>query len=356
MKKNIVLFAIFAIAINTWSCKKNTDLSARSDEKVIVSLNEGFSRSPQTTAAREVFESAIDPNAKQKYHKQPLWDRAYRVVDDNLNIVIVPLKYEKNYTVETNFGSGERMSLEKQSYLLVCTNRQGQSSIKVVTKYPSKAFLDNPSYGFSGFVTEDDWDGNRIRNLKYENGKAYIKRENNPALALKSTNSQSKQINTQTCWYLAHYECFETTTPDVFNCELVDTELLGCEGEKYDELIDGVGGGDIDITDANLEVTKVWPVRSYDSLGIAWTVWSTDVLTGSRSSGLVATFTGRKSHSSSFQGPAGMSHTETGNSLSFTSRNTHVSMSVSAFVSIVDYGSGPVFTGYAAGDASAFFP
>ena len=57
MKKNIVLFAIFAIAINTWSCKKNTDLSARSDEKVIVSLNEGFSGGEKKR--NEIFQMAM---------------------------------------------------------------------------------------------------------------------------------------------------------------------------------------------------------------------------------------------------------------------------------------------------------
>lgn len=130
---------------------------------------------------------------------------------------------------------------------------------------------------------------------------------------------------------------------------------MGCEGEKYDELIDGVGGGDIDVTDASLETTKVWPVKKQTG-SIAWTVWSTDVIKGSHPAGSVAKITGVKSHNTSFEGQVGMFHTETGNSVSITQQNTLITLSVTAYVTIQNFGSGAPFTGNATGNASALFP
>jgi len=252
----------------------------------------------------------------------------------------------------------KRLQWKCNSDLVIYTDQSNQPHVEVVTKFPNKSFWDHTSTGFSGFLTKDDWAGNRIQTVKYENGKAFVKSVNGQAPDSKTVNSFGIKSNFQTCWYLAHYTCYETTIPDTYSCELVDTEFVGCEGEKYDELVDGSGEGDIEVTDASLEATRVWPVKEHsDSVaGIYWTLWSTDVFTGSRPSGSVAIFTGNKSHTTSLQAQAGFSHTQTGFSCTFSQQNTHVALAVTAFITLADFGSGTPFTGNASGDASALFP
>lgn len=67
------------------------------------------------------------------------------------------------------------MTLEKQSKLVIYIDQANTPHIEVVTKFPSKAFLDYSSPKFSGFLTKDNWDGSRIQTIKYENGRALLR-------------------------------------------------------------------------------------------------------------------------------------------------------------------------------------
>ena len=87
--------------------------------------------------------------------------------------ILVPLKYDKNYTFKTSFSDDRKFSLEEQSFLSIYKDAAGDYKVEVVTICPDINFLNNLNQKFQGLVTIDDWNENRIKTYSHRDGKVY---------------------------------------------------------------------------------------------------------------------------------------------------------------------------------------
>lgn len=124
--------------------------------------------------AKHFFETQISTSVSQKFKKTPIWERAsYAKMKSGAEKIIVPLKYDKDYSFKTSFSGDQKFTLEKQSLLSIYKDASGNYQAEVVTTFPSESYLKDMSQPFQGLLTIDDWNENRIRAYLHKDGKLY---------------------------------------------------------------------------------------------------------------------------------------------------------------------------------------
>src|SRR5215204_1639123 len=204
------------------------------------------------TAARNFFDNNIAtiqstlPAAnkgafsRRQINKIPVWEKASIAQDKTKGeVVIVPLQYEKPLYFKTNFGNGSTLSLDKQSDLWIYKDVSGKFKADVRITLPDKTYQEGISKSFAGYLLEEDWTGNSIATYLYKNGKVSLLKKN--PLPLNSTNTVNREGNI--CYVVNWYQCDYIGNEIGYNCQLLYSDYIPCEGGAEDDGEGGGGGG-----------------------------------------------------------------------------------------------------------------
>ena len=172
-------------------------------------------------------------------NKIPLWEKAYIKADDTKgDVVVVPLQYEKPLYFKTNFGNGSTLSIEKQSELWIYKDNSGKHKAVVRIALPDKTYQDDISKSFAGYLLEEDWTGNSIATYLYDDGKVSLLKKN--PLPLNNNNTANREGDI--CYVVNWYQCDYIGNGVGYNCQLLYSDYIPCEGGD-DENEGGGGGG-----------------------------------------------------------------------------------------------------------------
>ena len=101
MKKIIYSFSLLLLCSFVYlACKKSNDVIAVNNAD---NMSEYNALIKQITEAKSFFLSNVDTNAMSKFKKTALWNKAYIAHFKKEDKIIIPLKYEKNYTFNNLF-------------------------------------------------------------------------------------------------------------------------------------------------------------------------------------------------------------------------------------------------------------
>lgn len=164
---------------------------------------------PEIIAARSFFENKIlsanfvfngMPDERQRLKKTADWDNAYIIYHPKGDIVSVPLRYEKRMNFEPSFGDGNKISLDKQSKLLVYKDKHGSFKAEVVTYIPDKEYTGRRTAKFSGIVIVEDWASNPVNKYLFKDGEIF-------KIAKLSASGSGGKVAEVTCTRIHWYIC-----------------------------------------------------------------------------------------------------------------------------------------------------
>ena len=280
MKKIISFSALLLLtAIVYWGCKKNNDVAALNGTNNMAAYN---ALVKQIADAKAFFISHVDTNMVQKFKKTALWEKAYIAHIKTGDQVIVPLKYDKNYTFVSSFGGGNKLSLEAQSHLTVYKTASGNYKTEIINYMPDESFLNKTVSSFSGFVSASDWADNIIGMRKYVNGQVTPMQKKNTvdhAQVKSGPNAEDEFEEDCANGYTNYYWC-DNGWNSIVDC----TYLFSVCNDEESLVPDGGGSGGDGITaddNMNVLVTKLWYVQQ-DPYGW-WQVLSPDAVAGVKS-------------------------------------------------------------------------
>jgi hypothetical protein len=119
--------------------------------------------------------------------------------------IVVPLKYNKEYSFKTSFSGDKKFTLSKQSFLSIYKDGSGNFHADVITIYPDESFLNNMNPKFQGLLTIDDWNENRIKTYLYKDGKLYSVEE--PHFYSDNQRNQAVGRTNEICMTVYWYWC-----------------------------------------------------------------------------------------------------------------------------------------------------
>ena len=277
MKKIISFSALLLLtAIVYWGCKKNNDVAALNGTNNMAAYN---ALVKQIADAKAFFISHVDTNMVQKFKKTALWEKAYIAHIKTGDQVIVPLKYDKNYTFVSSFGGGNKLSLEAQSHLTVYKTASGNYKTEIINYMPDESFLNKTVSSFSGFVSASDWADNIIEMRKYVNGQVTpMQKKNIVDHAEVKSGPNAEDAFEEDCsdGYTNYYWC-----DNGWN-SIGDCTYLFSVCNDVESLVPDGGGSGITVDDnMNVLVTKLWHVQQ-DPYGF-WDVLSAETVNGVKS-------------------------------------------------------------------------
>lgn len=185
----------------------------------------------------------------QALSKQPDWKNAFVKRLSVGEVVIVPLIFSKDLYVKLENGKF-RLSASEVTRLLFYKDSTGQMKAEVITTLPDGRYLNDTATGFTGMIWVADWQGDPLRNFRYE-PEHRVKRL---PLALETSRDSTGAARKVRCAYVDYYYCVAALgyPEDCFyshsvsmDCEEavgVDIGTSGWMGE-WDYVDVGGGGG-----------------------------------------------------------------------------------------------------------------
>jgi hypothetical protein len=239
MKVNKIIYFLCSILLFT-SCKK-----AIEKQQTLETENQPIQLVLKKIAdAKQYFVNNVDTNGSQKFKKSADWENASIGYKNSNEYIIVPLKYDKEYTFGSNFSGSNKFSLADQSHLVIAKDAAGKYNAEIITYYPDEEFVNNKPKVFSGLATVQDWSNNIIGTYKFKDGKQYL-------LSKGTTSTNTRTV----CYYLNYYNCPPDYGGSFANCDYLGSELLGC-GDETTIQCNGECGGNIDIGSDSLLVGR----------------------------------------------------------------------------------------------------
>lgn len=277
MIRNLMSATVMICICLLFSCQK--DLSKKQDQNGQSANIPKVSRlQTLINNAKQYFEGTVimsnihfntssgqTPNERQLLKKTPRWDKAYvTTTDEGFEIVIVPLKFEKNMSAKPSFAPGKSMPIEKQSYLYVYKGSLGYQA-ELVTTIPDTKHLESRNSEFSGVIIVEDWAGNNLHSYLLKDGKTYV-------------NAQpSNHRPTTYCYVIDWYKCDLDENDEPISCMYYSTEYLGCFTEElHDRLWNEVGGGGYSADGQIIKRPWTWTIHTT----AYWRAESTEEVSG----------------------------------------------------------------------------
>lgn len=158
----------FAIALTCFglffqACKKSPISNQSADQQLIQSAKAYFEANLQQTTP------APGSNNRIKAAKQPYWQAAYTTNSTNGQIVVVPVFYQKDLVVSTNFSGSRLLSLNYLTKLILYKD-SSRFSAELVTYFPDSSYRQQTNNQFSGIVFTETWDGKPLARYKFTQG------------------------------------------------------------------------------------------------------------------------------------------------------------------------------------------
>jgi hypothetical protein len=172
-------------------------------------------------------------NQRQKNPKLPVWEKAYISKSGGLEIVNVPLKYEKSIGLKSQ-KDGQSSPLEQRSLLVFIKDRLGKFKSNVTTYIPGE-YLKNNTNNLSAIIINEDWYGNSQSKFAVKDGKLRKFKQSSTSIAAR--------VESQTCTIIDWYNCNVDNYGGYYNCTYLYTEVVSCWDESLDPYDPDAGGG-----------------------------------------------------------------------------------------------------------------
>jgi hypothetical protein len=187
----------------------------------------------------------MEGNSRTKASKQPYWKAAYTANSSKGTLVVVPVFYQKDLVIRTNFSGPRLYSLNYLTKLVMYKNDTGFYS-ELVTGFPDSTNEFPNNNQFTGIVFTESWNGAPLKKYKMTSGITLT--ETNPPSAngiSKNTKSTgAKEINSilETCSTIYGFNYSEADGSDAYFW----SESGGCD---YSYSPDGPGSSGIPLAD-----------------------------------------------------------------------------------------------------------
>jgi len=188
---------------------------------------------PNIFAAETYFQDSIYNRGTQVSYrasqpKSPSWSQAESGIYRGMEAVYVPIQYTSEMMIKASFTGSSYFHLGYLTQLVVYIDSASRYRARVLTYFPDSTYFKNPLARFTGIEFVEDWNGNSIEKLLYEdNGdvKSYV--------------PSTKQVDVMdieyTCYSISGYNYSEDDPDDGYSW----SEDGGCD-VSY---IGGGGGG-----------------------------------------------------------------------------------------------------------------
>lgn len=236
--KTILIFSLIAYSFQ--GCKKNTNNfnPASSNQSLIESSKNFFEN--------QVLQSQKMPSGKDRLTavKNPDWAAARVLQLSNGPAVVVPVHYAKNLFVKSNFGGAKLFNLNEITNLVVYKDAKGVCQAELITSFPDSNALNLKAKNFTGITFVEDWQGNRLRQFKYNSDGSVLSFNGQYHVYGKTSaigSSFAPKIPTDFI-IVTYYEISGYNySPDDPSGGYYWTESAGCD---YQYISDGGSGGD----------------------------------------------------------------------------------------------------------------
>ncbi|HEY4151416.1 MAG TPA: hypothetical protein VGM41_20900, partial [Chitinophagaceae bacterium] len=165
------LYLIVIVLFLTQACKKaHTSVDQSTDHSLIESAQLFFQEHLEHQTP------VLNANTRITAGKRPYWPAAYTVNSSKGILVVVPVIYQKNLVVKTNFSGKRVMALNYLTKLVMYKNDNGFYA-QLATYFPDSACNTTPNGAFSGLIFSETWLGQPIAKYKLAGGIALTQTE-----------------------------------------------------------------------------------------------------------------------------------------------------------------------------------
>jgi hypothetical protein len=218
------------------NCKKDPSPGSMSsnDAVLIESARKYFQENTSLMAP------ASTGNPRLEGVKNPDWGSAYCVGLSGGRAVVVPVFYQQNLVVTSNFSGSQILPLNQLTKLVVFRDSLGYK-MEVVTGFPDSTMRGLNSGNFSGIAFVETWEGQAVSTYKYS-GKGILKlqagagSQTSVAKTVIGDAAKTPETVISTCYEISGYNY----SPDDPDGGVYWTEPAGCD---YEYVPGGGGGG-----------------------------------------------------------------------------------------------------------------
>ncbi len=125
-------------------------------------------------SARAYFENTFDHSIRQSSGSYRIdaaktvdWQAAKVLSLSQGPTIVVPVIYHEGLFIKTNISGENVFSLNDITHLVIYKDRNKPYHIELVTAFPDSAALKNEVHMFTGIIFVENWEGQRVRQLKF---------------------------------------------------------------------------------------------------------------------------------------------------------------------------------------------
>ena len=145
------------------ACKKSPASNQSTDQAFIQSAKAYFE------AQLQQISPSPGSNNRIKASKQPYWQAAYTTNSASRQLVVVPVFYQKDLVVSTDFTGSQLLSLNNLTKLVLYKDSSGFSA-ELVTYFPDSSYGSETNNNYSGLIFAETWDGKPLNKYKFSQG------------------------------------------------------------------------------------------------------------------------------------------------------------------------------------------
>lgn len=223
--KRIITFAT-VLSIFCWSittCKKVPSDPASDDKELIESAKAYFTSQLQPLPPTPVA------NARARAVKYPYWQAAYTITTTQGVSVVVPVFYQKDLVVTTNFNPSRTIALNSAT-LLVLSKEGSAFQSQLLTILPDSSDKTPVGGAFSGLILAETWNGSPLKKYKIVQGKILTAMADSEAATATASSKEADVIISQ-CNTIYGYNYSSDDPGDAYPW----SEPGGCSYEVIDD-------------------------------------------------------------------------------------------------------------------------
>ncbi len=238
-KQNLPILLSACLLFGMAACKKNASNSSSSSGQTLIENAQRYFDNQVSSAAR----ATQTGNPRLDVGKSPAWSEAYCMNLSRGVAVVVPVYYQKDLVVTSNFNPGQVWALNQLTKLVIWRDSAGYKS-ELVTAFPDSAGGANRGV-FSGIVFVETWQGDRLETYKFSGGRIWRKQAVSGGQAGGSGSIVADAVQAQldevsTCYTISGYNYSVNDPNDVYSW----TESAGCSTEFLAADGSGLAGDD----------------------------------------------------------------------------------------------------------------
>lgn len=218
------------------ACQKQRSAAAlpNPDQTRIAAAKNYFEQTTQASRPK-----AVTGNPRLDAGKSPAWESAYCLQLSRGPVVVVPVYYQKDLVVTSNFNPRVPLPLNQLTRLVIYPDSSGYH-MQLVTSFPDTTIIAPNSGKFSGIAFVETWQGTPINSYKLTKNKVLRRQpyvEAQTSRSLSTDGSKTPAAYVTICYEIDGYN-YAPSDPDDGESW---SEPAGCEYDYIPDL--GAGSG-----------------------------------------------------------------------------------------------------------------